>query len=320
MALDVDTELRASAFAFLDGVRGRGGGLVTRAELETFRLGDRTVRLIAPRQGIWKPAWLECALSVVTTFTPPNRPPPYEDDIGEDGYPRYKWRGVDPSAFDNVALRRAMELGKPLIWFIGVAAGLYDPVFPVWLVGEEPAEHQFVMALDETVRREWRPLLSEASEFDPTRRYAEALVRVRLHQRVFRDRVLLAYESQCALCRLRHPVLLDAAHIKEDSEGGEPIVPNGMAMCAIHHRAFDANVLGVRPDYKVEIRRDVLVEADGPTLKRAPGLARRGDRAAAPASRTSQPRLARGALQAVRRRLGRVASQRLLGSLLTVEP
>jgi putative restriction endonuclease len=95
------------------------------------------------------------------------------------------------------------------------------------------------------------------------------LVRQRLHQRPFRDRVLLAYNSQCTLCRLRHPPLLDAAHIKEDSEGGEPIVTNGMAMCAIHHRAFDAHVLGVRPDYKVEIRADVLAEHDGPTLQYA---------------------------------------------------
>ncbi len=59
------------------------------------------------------------------------------------------------------------------------------------------------------------------------------------------------------------------AHIKEDAEGGEPIVPNGMAMCAIHHRAFDANVLGVRPDHVVEIRADILQEHDGPTLRHA---------------------------------------------------
>lgn len=36
---------------------------------------------------------------------------------------------------------------------------------------------------------------------------------------------------QCSLCNLRHENLLDAAHIKEDSEGGRPIVPNGVAMC-----------------------------------------------------------------------------------------
>jgi predicted restriction endonuclease len=60
------------------------------------------------------------------------------------------------------------------------------------------------------------------------RQYAQATVRRRLHQPVFRERVLLAYSLQCALCGLRHPELLDAAHIKEDSEGGQPVVPNGV--------------------------------------------------------------------------------------------
>jgi len=119
------------------------------------------------------------------------------------------------------------------------------------------------------MRDGWARGLVDASPFNPARRYAEVIVQRRLHQRPFRDRVLLAYGSQCALCRLRHPRLLDAAHIKEDSDGGEPIVPNGMAMCAIHHRAFDAYVLGVRPDYVVDIRGDVLLEEDGPTLQHA---------------------------------------------------
>lgn len=45
-----------------------------------------------------------------------------------------------------------MELGRPLIWFVGVAPGIYEANFPVWLVGEEPEQHQFVVALDETMR------------------------------------------------------------------------------------------------------------------------------------------------------------------------
>jgi putative restriction endonuclease len=81
--------------------------------------------------------------------------------------------------------------------------------------------------------------------------------------------VLAAYRTQCALCRLRHGELLDAAHIKEDSEGGEPVVPNGIAMCVLHHKAFDKFVVGVRPDYVIEVRRDVLDEVDGPTLQHA---------------------------------------------------
>jgi putative restriction endonuclease len=267
MAADLDERLRSAAFAYLDSIGAREVP-VTRAQLESCPFDGEIVRLIPPRQGIWKPRSLDAALSIVTTYVAPGQVPPYADAIGPDWYPRYKWRGTDPHAYDNVALRTAMAQGKPLIYLLGIGPGLYRADYPVRLVAEEPTEHQFVLALDEPMREEWRPGLA-TEPFNPARRYAEALVRVRLHQRPFRDRVLLAYGSQCALCRLRHPRLLEAAHIKEDADGGEPIVPNGMSMCALHHRAFDADVLSVRPDFKVEIRSDVLTEHDGPTLRHA---------------------------------------------------
>jgi putative restriction endonuclease len=243
--------------------------LITRAQLEAFEFRGQRVRLIAPQQGIWRPAWLECALSILTAYSPSPDLRPYEDDVGDDGYMRYKWRGTDPRAHENRALRRAMEENRQLMWFWGVAPGVYEPIYPVWLVAEEPESHQFVVAVSASTREAWPANLSVEAPFNPGRLYAEAIVRQRLHQRVFRARVLIAYESQCALCRLRHPELLDAAHIRGDALSGEPIVPNGIAMCAIHHRAFDADVLGVRPDYVVEIRQDVLEERDGPTLQHA---------------------------------------------------
>jgi putative restriction endonuclease len=79
--------------------------------------------------------------------------------------------------------------------------------------------------------------------------------------------VLQAYREQCALCRLRHEELLDAAHIIPDTEPeGEPVVSNGIALCKLHHAAFDRQFLAVRPDYVIEIRRDILQESDGPML------------------------------------------------------
>jgi len=44
-------------------------------------------------------------------------------------------------------------------------------------------------------------------------------------------------------------------------------VPNGLSMCKIHRAAFDANILGVRPDLVLEIREDILDEVDGPMLR-----------------------------------------------------
>lgn len=266
--VDEDDELRVAAFAFLAEVTRRPGGVVTRGDLRSFTFRGRRISLEQNMRGIRVVSGMPAALTILTTYRDRPEDRPYEDDIGIDGYPRYKWRRTDPNLPDNVALRYAMELGKPLAWFVGVAPGLYEAVFPVWLVDEEPEEHQFVVALDQGMASAWqRGVHVSAPDEIRRREYALGVIRRRLHQPDFRRRVLAAYDRRCALCNLRHPELLDAAHIKEDSEGGEPIVPNGIAMCAIHHRAFDALVVGVTPNYAVEVRRDVLTEYDGPTLQ-----------------------------------------------------
>lgn len=263
---DYDARLRAAAFAYLDGLTTAGGGVVSYKDLEAFEFEGRRTALIQRMRGIRKVAELDAALSILTTYAARPQDRPYDDGIGPDGYQRYKWRGTDDAAYDNVALRYAMEQSKPLIWFLGMSPGIYMPVYPVWLVGEEPDDHQFVVALEDDMREQWTDRVFHPADLALRRQYAEATVKRRLHQPAFRIRVLRAYGGSCALCRLRHPELLDAAHIKEDSDGGEPVVPNGVAMCATHHRAFDANVLGIRPDYVVQVREDVMEEQDGPTL------------------------------------------------------
>jgi predicted restriction endonuclease len=67
---------------------------------------------------------------------------------------------------------------------------------------------------------------------------------------------------------LRHPELLDAAHIIPDAHpSGQPVVPNGLSICRIHHGAYDNNLIGIRPDFVVEVPHDVLRERDGPMLR-----------------------------------------------------
>jgi putative restriction endonuclease len=285
---DLDERLRAAAFAYLESITAASGGLVTRQQLEAFEFEGTRVPLIESMRGIRKPAGLEAAISILTTYTPDPNARPYDDEIGPDGYLRYKWQGSDPDQYDNRGLQVAMKRRLPLMYFIGVAAGTYQAFYPVTLVAEEPEHQQFVVALDHDLAVGWSPDLM-AEPHAPARRYAEHVAKVRLHQRVFSQRVLFAYDQRCALCRLGHRPLLDAAHIVSDAKGGEPIVPNGIAMCAIHHRAFDANILGVTPRYAIEIRRDVLHEHDGPTLQHAlQGL--HGGRLTLPRRRKEQPR------------------------------
>jgi putative restriction endonuclease len=50
---------------------------------------------------------------------------------------------------------------------------------------------------------------------------------------------------------------------------GEPLVRNGLTLCTLHHAAFDRAFVGLRPDYVIEVRPDILHEDDGPTLVHA---------------------------------------------------
>lgn len=66
----------------------------------------------------------------------------------------------------------------------------------------------------------------------------------------FRGEVLRAYERRCAVCeydiRMDDELLgLEAAHIKWRAIGGPDIVPNGLALCTLHHKAFDRGALGL---------------------------------------------------------------------------
>ena len=242
--------------AWLDG---RPSAEVDYQHLTTFEYAGERLPLIDRQRGIRKPAGMSAALAIRTTFTPPSQTPPYADAIGPDGLQRYQYRGTDPMHAENVALRRAMQHKLPLIWFIGIAPGRYQPIYPVWVVGDDPRSLEFTLAVDAAQR-----FMSPEMADEDMRRYAERLTKARLHQRIFRTRVLMAYDGKCCICRLKHSELLDAAHIIDDTfPNGQPVVPNGLSLCKIHHAAFDNKILGIRPDLSLHVRQDVLEEVDG---------------------------------------------------------
>jgi putative restriction endonuclease len=258
-AEELDERLRLAVFAHLDRLSAAHPDGIPSSVINTFDFDGEPMRLVV-QPGIWKPRQLSAALTIRTTFTPPGQEPPYEDTVGSDGLVRYKWRGTDPDLADNRALREAMRRQRPLVYFHAVARGVYHAFYPVYLIDENADQHEVVLdTVPGPVGRSDSPL---------ERRYAQRLTMYRLHQGLFRPRVLRAYRTRCALCRLGHASLLDAAHIVPDGQQrGEPVVPNGLAMCKIHHAAYDVNIIGVRPDHVVEIRRDILAEIDGPMLR-----------------------------------------------------
>ncbi len=176
---------------------------------------------------------------------------------------RYHYQS-GPAGGKNVKLRRAMELGLPVIRFHKVAPNAYAPIYPVYVVADDVQSREFTLAVDLSLQA--LPAIAMRSEIE--RRYAERVVMQRVHQPAFRARVMLAYETRCAVCVLKKAPLLDAAHIIGDSDDmGDAIITNGLSLCKIHHAAYDQNLLGITPDFRVKINSSLLDEIDGPMLR-----------------------------------------------------
>lgn len=284
--LEHEQSVRSAAFSWLASqVSGENTVIQRNDLLRGFDYAGERVSLMS-QQGIFKPRIIDLPLSITTS---PNSP--YDDEMGADKLLRYKYRGTDPHHRDNVGLRTAMQHQLPLVYFHGLVPGRYMAIWPVYVVGDTPANLEFSVTCEASTMID--PVFSMQDESEPfgelRREYAAVEVQRRIHQGAFRERVLRAYRHQCAFCQLRQGELLDAAHITPDSAPhGEPVVSNGMSLCRLHHAAFDRFLLGVHPSYVIHVRPDILDEIDGPMLRHGlQGL--QGQRIYVPSRRVERP-------------------------------
>lgn len=249
--------IREDVFRWLDGKVGLGAYELTRDELVAYRYRDTPIPLLDRGRGIRNPRDFDATLSIMTGVKGT-----YVDPISEDGFVRYAYQLREGG--DNVKLKRALDQRVPLVYFEGVRPGVFVAHYPVFVVADDTVNRTFLIALEESMRFFGDPLHMTGDE----RRYAERAVKQRLHQPAFRARVMHAYASTCAVCHLKHAELLDAAHIVEDADiAGLAVVTNGLALCKIHHAAYDRNLMGITPDYVVRINGALLEEVDGPMLR-----------------------------------------------------
>ncbi len=260
-----EQQARNAAFAFI-AQHADDDGHITHKQLREFTFRGQRIHLKAPVKGIHKPAGFRYPLSIFTTAPEHGKDPQYKD-VWDDatGSLHYKMRAGGPDLPINRALRDAMEAHVPVIYLRGIRKGVGVYIASIGLLLEAlDAQEAFAVGIANPTS--WRHLQVEM-EVDPRAPKTRA-VATRPDQAVFRRRVLSAYQDACALCRLKQQPLLEAAHIKPHAEGGEPIIPNGLAMCNLHHRAFDTDIIGIRPKlHTVEVRKDVLNQTDGPMLR-----------------------------------------------------
>ena len=104
--------------------------------------------------------------------------------------------------------------------------------------------------------------------------------------RTFREVVLRAHQNRCAVCefdiRLFHRSIgLEAAHIKWHKARGPSNIRNGIALCALHHKLFDAGLFTVLQDLTMVVAelatghslQESLNRYNGSTLRVIPDCA-----------------------------------------------
>lgn len=105
---------------------------------------------------------------------------------------------------------------------------------------------------------------------DARRREVVATIKRKYRQYDFRHRVLTAYNHHCAMCGVQLD-LIEAAHILPVAhESSSDETSNGVALCALHHAAFDNNLVSFNEQYQIEVSDAVITILE--TKRRTSGL------------------------------------------------
>lgn len=85
------------------------------------------------------------------------------------------------------------------------------------------------------------------------------LVKARVNQRFFRSMIMAAYDQKCCITGIGLPSLLIAGHIRPWAQAPKlRLNPhNGLALNALHDKAFELGLITITPDYKVKVSSQV---------------------------------------------------------------
>ena len=98
---------------------------------------------------------------------------------------------------------------------------------------------------------------------DTTKNKLKSTKEFTLRARGFRQAIIEAYNSQCAFCgmKIQSPDSfcweVEAAHIVPHSFNGKDDIWNGIALCHLHHWAFDVGWFTIKNDFKILISKKI---------------------------------------------------------------
>jgi hypothetical protein len=193
----------------------------------------------------------------------------YADDFASDGvlyhYPRTS-RAPTRDESEVAATKAAGRLGVPV--FVVTSSAESEELRDVhlgWVNDWDDEARLFLVTFgNERVRG---GLGVTATPEEPFRLFAERSTRatvkeVRDGQQRFKFDVLRRYGPRCAVCDLDVLDLLDAAHLVPKAKGGSDHPANGLLLCSLHHRAFDAKLFGIDPEHLSIIEGSAVRKVD----------------------------------------------------------
>lgn len=104
----------------------------------------------------------------------------------------------------------------------------------------------------------------------PEGKTRESIVKVRVNQSFFRCSILASYNNTCCITGINQRELLISGHIKSWSEDiKNRLNPrNGIAINALHDRAFETGLITITPDYKIKISNVLLKQKKTEALEK----------------------------------------------------
>jgi putative restriction endonuclease len=183
------------------------------------------------------------------------------------------------------------QTGELAIAFVSEFFGVYvDQLVELHQLG---ATEQETSVLDQVAEN---PTALSDSAIDAAvqnkpRAYALRLMRTALRDFRFRRDVLEAYGHQCAMCSVQLR-LVEAAHIiPVEHPDGTDEVRNGVALCVLHHRAYDRGLIGFDEQLNIKINQTKLsvLESEGATGGLAAFTSALGKKLVVPAAANHRP-------------------------------
>ncbi len=132
------------------------------------------------------------------------------------------------------------------------------------LEGKQDLDKETLGVRSFEVQREVKVIIStpRPDSYDPVARDKRLITRAStsyFRSRGFRQAVIEAYDCKCAFCgfKLCSPDSLswevEAAHIVPNNFQGKDDIWNGLALCGIHHWAFDVGWLSLTPRFIIDV-------------------------------------------------------------------